>query len=507
MTIPPYRRHRRLFSALESELNVDRVYRENRDSNEVGIFDNLYQGIQTRIEEDKVKEESEANTDIPEDTSVDQTDDSQDQSTDNASGESTDDAQTDKTEESPDTENKVETKEPTDDNKEKDKEDAAKSEDKNEDEDKAALESLLNDHQIALENFLSLESDFYSNHKYASKAVDALSYMKDVGFKYGPILLKHVYKGVIVALNLIFKGIINSAVLINRLAVKYRQSYETSKERIAELRQAIELINENNVEPPETEDNYRNVDIIRKLSSRENVDFLSLSKEVLKFNTSIYDFSMKEMTTNVNATNGLIQMAMSSKVSTPNTLMVESSSMPGLIPKRIPGYDFSDAYIESYVYNRVLPGNILFIGHFPKKSLKSREDILEAYKDAKVFMGFDEEHFVSNESVGYMSVEDISNYLDNLDQLCDIGLKENEKLDGILKAKRHLKIKLSLYLKYLATAKDKVSIEDSLAEYIGLKIKYFDNVYIKGSSAVYEYNTQYIASALTYLSACLKRYA
>lgn len=496
MTIRQYRRGRKLFSALESELNVDRVYREGKDTHEVGVFDNLYQGIQTKIEEDKVKEESEMTDQTNEDPVVDSENQDPIDAPEDTASENTDENSN---------ENPDETK-PTDDTEDNKSKDTETKDSKDESIDDTALESFLQLHDVALENFLSLESEFYSNHKYVSKAVDALSYMKNVGFKYGPTLLKHAYKGVIIALNLTFKAIMNSIVLINRLSVKYSQSYQKSKDHIRELRKAIELINENNVEPPEEEDTYQNTDIIRKLSSRENVDFLSLSKEVLVFNNAIFDFSMKEMANNVNATYSLIQMAMSSKVKTPDTFMNEAASMPGLTPKRVSGYDFSDAYIESYVYNKVLPGNILFIGHFPKKSLKSREDILEAYKDAKVFMGFDEEHFVSNESVGYLSIQDISNYLNNLDQLCDIGLKENEKLDKILKTKRNLKVKLSLYLRYLASAKEKVSIEDSLAEYIGLKIKYFDNVYIKGSNAVYEYNTQYIASSLTYLSACLKRY-
>ena len=490
MIIHRYRNHRRLFSALESQLNVDRVYNENRNKNETGIFDNLYQGIQTRIEEDKAKAKPEDSMDMGDETSVDAPD---------ASTSETDDA-------SSNTESEVTDNTDPDNTETKDEKDPTPSSNQDPDKDDVGLESFLNNHVLALEEFVSLENDFYSSHHYTSKLVDAFKRVKDIGFKYGPILLKHVYKGVVGALNLVFKTLVNSTVLISKLSAQYRHSYEDHKERIAELKKAVELINEGLVDPPDNNDRYGNGVIIKKLASRNSVDFLSLANEVLKFNTVVFDFSMKEMTNNVNGTLALIQMAMSSNVKAPSGLMTESTAMPGLVSKRIPGYDFSDAYVESYVHNVVLPGNILFIGHFPKKALTSREDILEAYKDAKVFMGYDEEHSISDESVEYLGIEDISNYLNILDQLCDIGLKENEKLDRILKIKRNIKIKLSLYLKYLAAAKEKVSIEDSLAEYIGLKIKYFDNVYIKGSNAVYEYNTHYIANSLTYLTACLKRY-
>lgn len=512
----PYRSRRGICFALEEQLEVEKVYQRSQDHEDSGIFDNLYQGVQTEVEVQKAIDDKEA-----EDNTVEETppDDSTPTDTDEESPPP--DSDKPKDDEEPDPQEPQDKDPPKDDESQDDpKDEASKDEEKGDDQEPQddgedtdkALEALLIDHSKAFETFVTVERTYnakslYAHETFTESLAGGLKYIGEVGFKYGPVLLKHVYKGVLIALNYTFKALVKSTVFIGRMVKKYMNSYKHHKNHIYELRKVIEVIEHGQLEISDDTSKYTKEAVISRLKAGGSTDLLKLCESVLKFDQAFFKQFEQSASTNIAATDNMIHSAMSKTIKHPQSMMRETFPLAGFKQQSVEGYTKESEYIDNYVYSQILPGDLLFMGYLPKQDLRTRDEIFEAYKDVELFIGLNQTSVKRVESIDYMEIADIKKYLDHLETLCTLGIQQEKILHGIVNKKTALKIKLGAYLKYLATAQSKVSIEDSLAEYISLKIRYFDRTLIHGCDAVHEFTTSYISASLTYIAACLKRYA
>lgn len=463
-----------LFSQALEQLEVDKLHDQEVETEAKGEFDSLYEGIKQEVEQKKAQAD---NTDTDEE-SLDATPETDP----NADADATDDTEVESPEAS-ETENV-------------DSEDAATS-----------LESFVQYHtqsfkySVAQEEVFTKENMMGGARYVGGKVLDGLGYLKDIGFEYGPVLLKHVYKGVLFAMNKTVKAVVQGTVSITNYTKRRINSYKNIKTRIAALREAIELIEE-----PKDSDLglFTNEIVINQLKIGSNYDIHSNVKIAQRFFEAYFSSFEKNVTGNVNATRNLVNAVLHEQVIVPSNIVTEKFSMNGLVKHTLSGYKSKSNEIEAYSYSYMLPGDVTFIAWLPKLNLRSREAVASAYSGSKIFLGMNIEASKVKDGIDYLSISDIKQYLDTLDSICDYGINLEKSFDRVVRLRNSIRGTLNVYMRFLLKAQNKVSIENSMSDYIALKVAYLDRTHIAGALYVNDYMARVLTSSLTYLKDAVK---
>lgn len=468
---------KKLFSPAMEELEVDKLHTQQEQAEKSGQFDQLYQGIKKDMElKEKAAENSEGEDEETGDSVPDET--SNETPTDDSS-EPVEDPEVEKTEEV------------------------------DGDDTSAALESFLKYHgeaqaiSIAQEDVFTKENVLTAGKYLGGKAVDGLKYLKDIGFEYGPVVLKHVYKGVLFALNKTVKAIVQGSVSISTYVKRRINSYENIKSNIESLREAVKLLEDKELDGVK----YTNDVVINQLKIGGNYDFLSNVKIAQKFFESFFSSFDRNVKSNVIATRNLINAVVHEQAVQPTNLVVEKFVMDGLTRREVNGYQTDNASVESYTYNYVLPGDVAFIAWLPKRNLTSHEAVVAAYNGSKIFLGMNVHTAVVKEAVDYPSISEINNYLDTLTAICDYGIGLDKVYSDVLRTRNATRGILNSYMRFLLKAQNKISIRDSMVDFIALKVAYTDRAYIAGGMYTNDYMVRVLTNSLSYLKDAVKAYS
>lgn len=467
---------KKLGQALE-ELQIERVLREKATADAGNEFDHLYQNARQEI---KIKEE--ARRDAAEDS-----------------------------EESSESGGEDEEISPKDDT-EKDATAAEGSESKEADTDidgiedaGTALECFLNLHKEALSNNVAVEDLFTKvNLAYlGEKTLAGLGHLKDFGFKYGAVSLKHVYKGVVTSLNKTVQAITRGTLAIKKYIDKRINSLNNIKNRIETARKALELLDDQ----ADRVVTVKELSQIKKLISGNNMEIESNLKKALKFQRAFFQHLDINVRNSTEASAQLVKNVIEGKVSSPNAVMRETFGFDGFIRKAIEGYKPDSQYLDAFVYRDLLPGNVLFAGYLPIENLDSHEAILEAYSGSKLFFGFSRSETKLVEEYELPTISELKAILDTAEQICDFGIQLEALFLKVIAERETLKKTLSPYVKFLLLAKNKVSIRDSMVEYVSYKIKFLDNTSIAGAMYVNDYIVQLLLATLSVVKTGVKEYS
>ncbi len=445
------------------ELEVDKVYRQQQETNAGDEFDELYQNVRQDLnakreqQEDSSKEESSEPSDtsseeeLPEDTDI-----------------SDDGAEPDATE---------------------------------------SLESFLTIHREAVGEYFAQEDIFTKeNVLTAGKAIGSASYdgmvwLKNIGFEYGPVLLKHVYKGILFALDKTLRAIFKGSVSITKYIRKRMNSYTVFKEKIQKAREALNLIEGSGNE--EAAFFTDEVSIQQLLISNHTDITENLGSALMFFKGFVNSFETKvsnhvagigRLIDNVIKTNGKFAGQYSPDVIIPNNFKKAI----------LQGYHPEHEEVESYVYERVLPGNISAIGFFPRKNLNGRDEIITALSESKMFFGVNMTSVVNERSIAFKTKADLLKLLDVLDAVCDVGLASEKTYIDVARKRNGIKGYLSKYTRFLYNLKEKMSIYESMADIISLELQYMDSTYIASSLQLHDYMARVLNASLTYVKQNIK---
>lgn len=466
---------KKLFSPAMEELEVDKLHTQQEQAEKSGQFDQLYQGIKKDME---LKEKAAENAEGDEESTTDDTS-TEEPSPENDAAEPVED---------PDVEN---------------------TEAVDGDDTGAALESFLKYHyeaqaiSIAQEEVFTKENVLTAGKYLGGKAVDGLKYLKDIGFEYGPVVLKHVYKGVLFALNKTVKAIVQGSVSISTYVKRRINSYENIKSNIESLREAVKLLEDKELDGVK----YTNDVVINQLKIGGNYDFLSNVKVAQKFFESFFSSFDRNVKSNVIATRNLVNAVVHEQAVQPTNLVVEKFVMNGLTRREVNGYQTDNRSVESYTYNYVLPGDVAFIAWLPKRNLTSHEAVVAAYNGSKIFLGMNIHTAVVKEAVDYPSISEINKYLDTLTAICDYGIGLDKVYTDVLRTRNATRGILNSYMRFLLKAQNKISISDSMADFIALKVAYTDRAYIAGGMYANDYMVRVLTNSLSYLKDAVKAYS
>lgn len=452
---------------LEEQLEIDKLHDREVEANRTGEFDILYNNLQQQ----QTVKEAQAEEPIEESES------------DGGDAESND-AEGEPNEGSPESS------------------DNAESQPKDEpDENAVAQEQFRNMHySVATEDFDTVK-------EYAGKAAGAIGtaaeyawsgakYLTQLGLVYGPGIAKHLYKGVSYIFGKLAKLLIVSIVGVTKYMERRSKSLVSIKSDIAKLRQTIQLLRDQEADKNLSDVKYTNVKIINqlKISDKLNlVNNLDALEHFLQLSIRTIDQRIKDETGSIRH---LTANAISGLLKSPTNLMHVKPINTELTKGTVTGYEPQSEFVVPYHYSKLLPGDAVFIAYMPKEDMEDLEDVTKAYNDAMMFFGVDTKSFKSIESIDYMTLDDLSRFLDKLDSLTDVCISHQTLYENVKRMKSMLKFSFKNYFHRLATAKDKVSLKNSLIEYIYLKLMFIDKIYLVAAMDIHDYSAKVLLAGL-----------
>lgn len=373
----------------------------------------------------------------------------------------------------------------------------------------AALESFMADHRDAVSCHLGMEAIFTQDNavmagKYlGQKTLEGLSYLKSLGVQYGPIVIKHVYKGVLFSLEKTLRALVKGSIACQRYIKTRQESFSVYKEKIKKARETLKLLEEQpspqSDNDPSLESHYANEKVIMALAIGNQVNAIKAIQSAKVFFDNYRQDFIPNVKSNVVMTNRLIANVIHDQTLPPTEFAKEKLTFKGFVKAAVPGYAKEDQLVDTYAFEQLLPGNLRFMGYLPKKGLTEKRDIMTAYSESSMFFGYDQHVKSSITEVNYLSVAEMNELLDLLDGICDAGLTMDKDLGLIDYYRRVIKGNLKSYLNFLFHAQDKVSIQNAMADFIAVKTEMFDKLFVASNITVHDYMARLLNASLTYV--------
>lgn len=434
------------------ELEVDKVYREDQAvGNE---FDELYK----EIKKDKTEQSSEG------EPSDDVASDNEDESLENAINNETSDDQTETNSD-------------------------------------IALESILIDHRDAFNTYLAQEDLFEDKtgsipSYLGEKTLEGLGFLKRMGFTYGPILLKHVYKGILFALEKTLRALFKGSVSLVKYIKKRVYSYSNFKEKIQSARDVIKLLSD---DKDISKSFFTNEVVIQKLLIGNSSNFLKNTVVFKDYFTGYFSIFSRKVDNHITGVNRLIENIISTNGNYSSEYYPSENLIPGLSEGLVSGFRPTSTEVNTFASNQLLPGNIKVIAFLPKPNLRKREEIVSSLAESKIFLGVDVKQVIAKKQVNFLSKRDLLSYLDILEEICDCGIGLEKTYISIAQKRNGVSSHLKSYMKFIYNLRDKISIHNSMADLISLEVQYLDKTYITSSLQIQDYSVEVLSASLSFI--------
>lgn len=331
-----------------------------------------------------------------------------------------------------------------------------------------------------------------------------------LGIQYTAYAITHLFKGVINIFVKIARLLYTSSFMLKKYIERRVNSFDNLKDQISSLKKTIKEIQEKNqpIDPDKlSQVKYSSETIINVLKAGESVNFTENINQLTGFVTT----TIKGMSTQiVNDTSSVLHIMSSSRSGTgklPSSIMAVRTDAVGLVEGPVEGYEPGSEYVTSYRSNVPLPGEVVLVAALPREHLEEFEDTVKAYNDSSIILGFDISTFRKVEAVDYMTIEQLSGFVDSLEQLCGLCIEHQKLYDQIAQSKSGLKNSLRNFFSQLSNSHRKVSVKDSFIEYIYLKSMFVDKVYLSSMIDIHDYVSKVISAGTRYAKSNIEQLA
>ena len=386
-------------------------------------------------------------------------------------------------------------------------------------EDDVSTESYMMLHKPAIEAFKAIEMHYViSNanslsistegvkefaHRHLIRKDDGsdglITHLGKLGFHYGKLGLKHVAKSILNALIRTAKALQRSSKRLIRernLKIKAYQNFQT---KLTKARETLAILSESNIEP-DTSRKFTDTQTIATLKIGDSLNFQHNIAILIKLNTEYLSATSDQTKLAIASIIKNINGVMSGKYSEPH---VDPNMSSKLLPK-LKHIGKVDGLLQ-YRYPSTLPGDMVMQVYIPDSRITDYDMVKQAYRESHAVMRVDDRLTnTSKASIDYMDISQINNLIGILGKLCETGEQLLKGFQDIFRYQGKLKPSLTSYLDYLAAEQDSLTVKESLAEYVGLKTAYIDNVVVNGAIYIHDLNLAVLSAGLNYLKASLE---
>ena len=362
-----------------------------------------------------------------------------------------------------------------------------------------ALESVFFNHEVSYAACLCLEEDeFEGTGATVLKTVGrGLAYLASTGLEYGTIVAKHVAKGVAIALDHTFKAAVAGGKAIAAYVKKRMESFERFKSRFEEFDKVLQKLKPVASDPPEgllCKKDALLQDIISGTSASP-LDNLNVFKN---FFSHIVEEVKAGYVNSAGQLKMLIGKAMSSTITPPVVYMHDKLQVKGFVNKELSGYKPAEEGIDSYVYNKLLPGNIAMVVQIPSDKIKDGLTLIKLNQASKMLLAVDDKAKPPVLQIPYLSFQGLEKFSKGLMEIADAGIQQMKLYGDIDSVRNKLEHSVKAYAKHLFDSKEEVTVENSLVDYVSAKFAFMDHTYLAGLMAIHSYTVQYLEACLTF---------
>lgn len=385
-----------------------------------------------------------------------------------------------------------------------DKEDGAVS-DENSDSDEDTIGQPDSEEQAAMEAMcngpllLSMEENGFNSEEIKSKLFSALSW---VGFTATPFVFKKLLKGVLYGIVGISKGLYHGTVYLTKYIERRTKSFDKLKTSIDTVQKTLSQLDSSKVLDGQV---YSKSAIINGLKIGNSVDFAKNINTLSQFVKNVIADLNKHIVNDAALINRMTSMVGSKAVSTPKKLLTVVPSVNGLQGSNREEYPHNPHIVNAYEYSKPLPSDTLFFAYLPSSNCQNIDELSQAYKESKIFLGLDTKGYKDVPNVNYMTIQQLTAFVSELKLLCDICIQQQNLYKRVLQLKSSMKFEFKNYLTRLIDSERKLSVEESLVQYVHLKTHFIDNVYLMGSVDVHDYCAKTISHGLSLVEAHIKK--
>lgn len=300
------------------------------------------------------------------------------------------------------------------------------------------------------------------------------------------------------AVKSLMKGTLSATDAVKRNS----RSFSKFKEEISTLRETIKTLKESELTQPEKK--YTDQKVISWLTYGNKTSPVGSAMVMSSFMKTIIEHVNHGIDQDLNIVRKFIELSRSGVKVNPIKLLGVSPFRQRFLKKSVKGYIKDPDLVDSYVYEQSLPDRVLFIGLLPKSTLTELPEITKAYQESSLFLGVDPIDHITERSVDYMAIEEIEQFLDVLEKLCDQSLEHVSTYTRLLKENEKLKLGYRYYYQGLIESDEKKSLHQSLAEFVYLKQAFVNRVYLPAAIDVHDYVASYLVRALRFTSENVK---
>lgn len=339
--------------------------------------------------------------------------------------------------------------------------------------------------------------------KYAWMGIKEVSIVAAaLGIKYGPTIFSAIKTGVVYLFLRSVKALLKTTISAFDAAKRSYRSFSKHKSAIAKLRETLDVLKKEG-KTLDTSSSFIDKQALNWFAVNRKPGVLASAQAMKVFLTETVKHIDESIMHDTKTVKRLIDLSATGVRGDVTSYLNVSSFSGQYLKKNVKGHEVDPELVDNYVYGTVLPDNILFVANLPKRGLMDMEAITKAYRASGVFLTVDPSFSMEIDKVDYMDIEGLSRFLDVLEGICDQGLAHIDFYKRVRKESEALKFGYRHYYQRLAASEDKVSVQDSLVEYVYLKQFFINKVYLPGAMDIHDYAAAYLTRALRYVKSHL----
>lgn len=336
---------------------------------------------------------------------------------------------------------------------------------------------------------------------------DMASTLGTLGIQYSMSAVKSIFKGVLIVFIKVARLTFTSIYMLSKYLERRRNSFTNLKKSIQSLKEVLAAAQEAAEPTGEVKEQYTSVSTINTLKISDSVD-LTKNVHVLGayMDQTIRGIS-EQILQETNSINHILAMGRNGQYVLPKNTMTLNPEGMKLREGQVSGYEPASEYVTAYHGDTLLPGDVIMVATFPKNDLEEKADIIRGYNDSSIILGFDSRAFKEVSAVDYMTADNLTDFLNEMERLCDVCLAHETLYDKVKASKIQLKTLLKNYFSFLNHSPKKVSLNNSFMEEVYLKAMFIDKVYLTAMMDMHDYVSRVLVSGTRYAKSNIEQLA
>lgn len=292
------------------------------------------------------------------------------------------------------------------------------------------------------------------------------------------------------------KSLIKGTLAASDAIKRNHRSFSKFKEEIETLKETIKTLKES--EKKTTDQKYNDQKVISWFNYGNKTSPIGSAMVMSSFMKTVTEHVNSGIDQDIQIVQKFIELSRKGVRIDPVKLLNVIPFKQRFLRKSVKGYTKDPDLVNSYVYDQSLPDRVVFIGLLPKSSLEELGEITKAYQESALFLGVDPTERIVDRTIDYMAIEEIEQFLDVLEKLCDQSLEHVSMYTRLLRENEKLKLGYRYYYQGLVESDEKKSLHDSLAEFVYLKQAFINKVYLPAAIDMHDYVASYLMRALRF---------